>query len=287
MRLIKMTGGLGNQMFIYAMYMNMMRMFPNTRIDLSDMVHYNVHQGYELHRIFDLPEDEFLINQKAKKVLEFIFFKTILERKQNLETLEAYHRRYAWPLIYFKGFYQSERYFKEIEQDVRLAFTFKEELANEQTRDMLRQIDSDEHSVSLHVRRGDYLDNHSWENTGSVCQLPFYRNIIDAVQKRIPQARFYVFSDGMEWVKENLPVENAVFVDWNEGRENWQDMMLMSRCRNNAICNSTFSWWGAWLNPNKEKLVFAPDRWFRKAEMPYIIPEKWIKVPTEWEKTQP
>lgn len=274
-------------MFIYAMYMNMKRMFPNTRIDLSDMVHYNVHQGYELHRIFDLPEDEFLINQKAKKVLEFIFFKTILERKQNLDTLEAFTRSYRWPLIYFKGFYQSERYFKEIEQDVRSAFTFNEELANEQTRDMLRQIDSDEHSVSLHVRRGDYLDNHSWENTGSVCQLPFYRNIIDAVQKRIPQARFYVFSDGMEWVKENLPVENAVFVDWNEGRENWQDMMLMSRCRNNAICNSTFSWWGAWLNPNKEKLVFAPDRWFRKAEMPYIIPEKWIKVPTEWEKTQP
>ena len=286
MRLIKMTGGLGNQMFIYAMYMNMKRLFPNTRLDLSDMMHYNVHQGYELHRIFDLPEDEFLINQKAKKVLEFLFFKTILERKQNLDTLEAFTRSYNWPLIYFKGFYQSERYFKEIGQDVRRAFTFKEELANEQTREMLKQIDSDEHSVSLHVRRGDYLDAHSWKNTGSVCQLPYYRNLTEAVIERIPQARFYVFSDGMEWVKENLPLTNAVFIDWNKGCDNWQDMMLMSRCKNNAICNSTFSWWGAWLNDNREKLVFGPDRWFRNAETPYALPETWIKVPTEWKTTQ-
>lgn len=82
MRLIKMTGGLGNQMFIYAFYMKMKRLFPNTRIDLSDMMHYHVHNGYELHRIFwQLPEDEFCMPQKTKKVIEFLFFKTILERK--------------------------------------------------------------------------------------------------------------------------------------------------------------------------------------------------------------
>ena len=165
-------------MFIYAMYMNMKRAFPDTRIDLSDMVHYDVHNGYELHRIFDLPEDEFLINQKVKKVVEFLFFKTILERKQNLDTLEAYKRKYSWPLIYFKGFYQSERYFKDIEADVRRAFSFKENLLNEKSRQMLRQIDADPYSVSLHVRRGDYLDPHSWTNTGSICQLPYYLHIV-------------------------------------------------------------------------------------------------------------
>lgn len=99
-----MTGGLGNQMFIYAFYMKMKRLFPNTRIDLSDMMHYHVHNGYELHRIFQqLPEDEFCMPQKTKKVIEFLFFKTILERKQDLTTLRAFFKRRLWPLIYFKA----------------------------------------------------------------------------------------------------------------------------------------------------------------------------------------
>lgn len=153
-----MTGGLGNQMFIYAFYMKMKRLFPNTRIDLSDMMHYHVHNGYELHRIFQqLPEDEFCMPQKTKKVIEFLFFKTILERKQDLTTLRAFFKRRLWPLVYFKGFYQDERYFKDIEDEVRGAFAFNTALCNEKTQRMLRQIEADEDAVSLHVRRGDYL----------------------------------------------------------------------------------------------------------------------------------
>lgn len=133
-----MTGGLGNQMFIYAFYMKMKRLFPNTRIDLSDMMHYHVHNGYELHRIFQqLPEDEFCMPQKTKKVIEFLFFKTILERKQDLTTLRAFFKRRLWPLVYFKGFYQDERYFKDIEDEVRGAFAFNTALCNEKTQRML------------------------------------------------------------------------------------------------------------------------------------------------------
>ena len=162
-----MTGGLGNQMFIYAFYMKMKRLFPNTRIDLSDMMHYHVHNGYELHRIFQqLPEDEFCMPQKTKKVIEFLFFKTILERKQDLTTLRAFFKRRLWPLVYFKGFYQDERYFKDIEDEVRGAFAFNTALCNEKTLRMLRQIEADEDAVSLHVRRGDYLQPSVWRNTG-------------------------------------------------------------------------------------------------------------------------
>lgn len=161
-----MTGGLGNQMFIYAFYMQMKRLFPNTRIDLSDMMHYHVHNGYELHRIFQqLPEEEFCMPQKTKKVIEFLFFKTILERKQDLTTLRAFFKRRLWPLIYFKGFYQDERYFKNIEDEVRGAFAFNTALCNEKTQRMLRQIEADEDAVSLHVRRGDYLQPSVWRNT--------------------------------------------------------------------------------------------------------------------------
>ena len=93
MRLIKITGGLGNQMFIYAFYLQMKKRFPDTQLDLSDMVHYKVHHGYEMHRVFNLPKIEFCINQILKKVVEFLFFKTVLERKQN-GSMEAYQKRY-------------------------------------------------------------------------------------------------------------------------------------------------------------------------------------------------
>lgn len=103
MRLIKITGGLGNQMFIYAFYLQMKKRFPNIRIDLTDMMHYNIHNGYEMHRVFGLPRIEFCMNQTSKKIIEFLFFKTILERKQH-DSLRPYTRHYLWPFIYFKGF---------------------------------------------------------------------------------------------------------------------------------------------------------------------------------------
>lgn len=279
MRLIKMTGGLGNQMFIYAFYLSMRKRFADTRIDLSDMQHYHAHNGYELHRIFALPTDEFLINRRLKQAAELLFFKTIIERKQDLRTLHAYTREYRWPFIYFKGFYQSERYFRDVADEVRTLFTFTAP-TNPQTRALAENIRTDRSSVSLHVRRGDYLTAQFRDSMGSVCGLPYYRNLITEVKQRIPAPHFYVFSDDIGWAQENLGLDGEVFVDWNTGQDSWQDMLLMSRCRHNAICNSTFSWWGAWLNAHPDKLVFAPDRWMRQRETPHILPHDWIKVPT-------
>ena len=242
MRLIKVTGGLGNQMFIYAFYLRMKKRFPKVRIDLSDMVHYKVHYGYEMHRVFNLPHTEFCINQPLKKVIEFLFFKKIYERKQDPNSLRAFEKKYFWPLLYFKGFYQSERFFADIKDDVREAFTFDKRNANERSLRLLEQIGSDANAVSLHIRRGDYLLPKHWETTGSICQLPYYQNAIAEMNQRMNHPSYYVFSDDIPWVRENLPLENVVYVDWNKGEDSWQDMMLMSCCRHHIICNSTFSW---------------------------------------------
>ncbi len=277
MRLIKMTGGLGNQMFIYAFYLQMKKHFPNVRIDLSDMIHYHVHHGYEMHRVFNLPQTEFCINQPLKKVLEFLFFKTIIERKQN-GSLKPYTKKFIWPFIYFKGFYQSERYFKEIKDEIRETFSFNLATANLKSQDMIKKIEKDHCPVSLHIRRGDYLKPQHWDSIGCICQLSYYRNAINEMTKRIAHPSWYVFSDDIDWVRENIPLDNATFIDWNKGNESWQDMMLMSRCQHHIICNSTFSWWGAWLNPRKEKIVIVPEKWFNHIETPYIYPKEWIKV---------
>lgn len=138
MRLIKMTGGLGNQMFIYAFYLKMKKLFPHTKIDLSDMMHYHVHHGYEMNRVFALPHTEFCINRTLKKLMEFLLCKVVYERKQKNGSMEAFEKKYAWPLIYFKGFYQSERFFADIEDDVRKTFCFNMELINIRSREMMK-----------------------------------------------------------------------------------------------------------------------------------------------------
>ena len=278
MRLIKVTGGLGNQMFIYAFYLQMKKRFKHTRIDLSDMMHYNVHYGYEMNRVFNLPHTEFCMNQKMKKVLEFLFFKTILERKQK-GRMEPYTQRYIWPLIYFKGFYQTEKYFAEIKDEVRKAFSFDMSSANTRSKEMARQMDETPQAVSLHIRRGDYLLPKHWDAIGQICQLEYYKNALQELEKHVPEPKYYVFSEDLDWVKQNLPLKNAVFIDWNKGEDSWQDMMLMSHCHHHIICNSTFSWWGAWLNPHKDKVVIGPAQWTKYENSNTILPSEWIKVP--------
>lgn len=278
MRLIKMIGGLGNQMFIYAFYLQMRKRFPGTRIDLSDMRHYHAHNGYELDRVFGISDREFCIAKPLKKVLEFLFFKVILERKQNLETMEAFTKSYAYPFLYFKGFYQSERFFKDVEDEVRQAFAFDLNKANVESQTLARQIQENPHAVSLHVRRGDYMEPKFYKRYGTVCSQAYFQRAVEMMLAQVPQAHFYIFSDDVEWVQQNLRLPRATVVSCNRGADSWQDMMLMSLCRHNIICNSTFSWWGAWLNANPEKRVIAPSRWLADVDMPYIIPETWIKV---------
>lgn len=278
MRLIKMIGGLGNQMFIYAFYLQMRKRFPGTRIDLSDMRHYHAHNGYELDRVFGISDREFCIAKPLKKVLEFLFFKVILERKQNLETMEAFTKSYAYPFLYFKGFYQSERFFKDVEDEVRQAFAFDLNKANAESQTLALQIQENPHAVSLHVRRGDYMEPKFYKRYGTVCSQAYFQRAVEMMLAQVPQAHFYIFSDDVEWVQQNLRLPRATVVSCNRGADSWQDMMLMSLCRHNIICNSTFSWWGAWLNANPEKRVIAPSRWLADVDMPYIIPETWIKV---------
>ena len=275
-----MIGGLGNQMFIYAFYLQMRKRFSDTRIDLSDMRHYHAHNGYEVDRVFGISDREFCIAKPLKKVLEFLFFKVILERKQNLETMEAFTKSYAYPFLYFKGFYQSERFFKDVEGEVRQAFAFDLNKANAESQTLARQIQENPHAVSLHVRRGDYMEPKFYKRYGTVCSQAYFQRAVEMMLAQVPQAHFYIFSDDVEWVQQNLRLPRATVVSCNRGADSWQDMMLMSRCKHNIIANSTFSWWGAWLNPNKQKIVIAPNRWFANHDAPNIIPDGWIKVAT-------
>lgn len=276
-----MTGGLGNQMFIYAFYLQMRNRFPDTRIDISDICNKYEHNGFELNDIFELDAQYIHWPAWFKKLAKFLFFKEIDERKVDIATSDIFKKKFLWPFVYYKGFYQSELFFKDVEAEVRQAFRFRMDKANAYSQEMAIRIKSDPHATSFHVRRGDYIKPKFYKRFGSVCRLSYYQNAVEKILEIDPQAHFYLFSDDLKWVKKNLKIPNVTVIHENKGKDSWQDMMLMSLCRYHVIPNSTFSWWGAWLDDRKDKIVIAPQKWFGDCDMPYVIPDSWIKIHTK------
>lgn len=181
--------------------------------------------------------------------------------------------------IYLEGYWQSEKYFSDIEDVIRREFTVKME-PDPMNRQIAESIERSE-AVSVHVRRGDYVLNPSTSVFHGICTLDYYREAIENIASHAQRPHFYFFSDEPEWVKENLnPGYPATFIDHNGPDKACEDMRLMSLCKHHVIANSSFSWWGAWLCRNPEKIVIAPKRWFKKEDMNTrnLIPEKWIRI---------
>ena len=281
MKLMKMTGGLGNQMFIYAFYLQMRKRFSDTSIDISEISNKYEHNGFELNDIFELDAQYIQWPVWFKKTAKFLLFKEIDVRKEDLKTTTIFKRKQSWPFIYYKGFYQSEYCFNEAEDEVRKAFTFNMQKTNAYTQKMAQEIQDNPHAVSFHVRRGDYLKPKFYKRFGSVCQLSYYQKAAKKILDIDPSAHFYIFSDDTEWVKNNLNLPQITIIDGNKGKDSWQDMLLMSLCRYHVISNSTFSWWSAYLDKHKDKVVISPAKWFGDCDMPYIIPDTWIKISTD------
>ena len=133
-------------------------------------------------------------------------------------------------------------------------------------------------SVSLHIRRGDYLLPENRELFGGICTLDYYRRAIDYILDKVKNPFFFIFSNDIVWVKENMNISNSLFITWNSGKDSWQDMFLMSKCKHNIIANSTFSWWGAWLNKNPQKIVISPSRFFNVSNNSDIVPDTWTSI---------
>jgi hypothetical protein len=100
------------------------------------------------------------------------------------------------------------------------------------------------------------------------------------VQELVTSPKFYIFSNDIEWCRANLQLKNVMFIDWNSDKESYKDMLLMSHCKHNIIANSSFSWWGAYLNMNPNKRVVAPSKWFKNSDIndQDVIPNEWIKI---------
>ena len=174
------------------------------------------------------------------------------------------------------GYWQSEKYFKNIKDEIIKSFTPIHDIS-EKAKQYIKEIENS-NSVSLHVRRGDYVDNTMFKGSGlTITEMPYYKDAIEFINSKVENPKFFIFSDDIAWCKENFEfLEDKTFID--DTKSAIDDMVLMSRCEHNIIANSTFSWWGAWLNRNKNKIVIAPKVWYKTNHELHLAPKEWIKL---------
>lgn len=274
--IFRIKGGLGNQMFCYALFVSIKkeRPFSISLIDIEETV--NKHYGLELFKIFHCKG---LWRYKIFCLLHKLhpyFWKQYTNITQDNSL--KYDKKYLTinnSNVYYNGYWQSEKYFNTVSKTIRKHFRFKESILNSSTKEIAKTLKAT-NSVSIHIRRGDYLKEQGWDT----CDIDYYSRAISYLKSKIDNCIFFIFSDDIDWCKEHFNNNDFSFIDWNKGANSWQDMYLMSLCKHNIIANSTFSWWGAWLNNNPDKIVIAPSVWFKDGDIDecHIVPDEWIKI---------
>ncbi len=269
--IINVHGGLGNQMFEYALFLNLRKHHP-FRCFLFDIRYSKcVHEGFELQKLFNIRA---AWRTKVFSGLCRIFSDKIKQMPVYQEKSPFIYEELVFNQkngTYYEGCWQSEKYFAGVEGEIRQVFAFNEKMLNKRTLELSRKIKNEGTYASIHIRRGDYIKEGRY-----LCPVEYYRKAVDMLQEKHLNLHFVVFSDDIEWVRKNMDISNAVYVDWNKAVDSWQDMYLMSICHHNIIANSTFSWWGAWLNNHIDKIVIAPPMWLEEETKNLdIIPNTW------------
>jgi hypothetical protein len=261
------------------------------KLDVSAFTTYDLHHGFELARVFNCSAD-LAQPEDIRKVLGWQAsprFRNLLSR-YHLEVLQSRMLITEpsfnyWEGInevpddcYLNGYWQSEKYFAEAATVIRNDFVFREPLKNQNIE--LASLISRVNAVSVHVRRGDYVSDPRTASTHGVCSLEYYNQAIKNIADRFSKIHLFLFSDDIQWVKENLSLDfPCSYVGHNNGVDSFNDLRLMSMCNHHVIANSSFSWWGAWLNPSVEKVVIAPKHWFvKEIDTKDLIPDNWIII---------
>jgi hypothetical protein len=292
---VKLMGGLGNQMFQYALGRQLATLRQtNLCLDLSsyvDLVPGDTPRHYEMD-IFNIQaslDGSYHPYRGQNSTKPF--------GKQLGAALAALGGKKRQPLVrehgfpfqsqvldapdgsYLIGYWHTEKYFKDIRNQLVKDFSIKKP-PNKANRDMAAKI-AKVPAVSLHVRRGDYITNANANRFHGLAPMDYYNAAVKLMAEKVKDPHFFVFSDDPKWTQENIKIgKHTTYVTHNDANTGYEDMRLMTGCRHHIIANSSFSWWGAWLNPRADKVVIAPERWFADPDTDTrdIYAEGWLKL---------
>jgi len=290
MIVVRLFGGLGNQMFQYAMARSLADRYDvPLKLDVSGFVNYTLRQ-YELGDFNiragiadgnDLDVFRLSANQLSFWTCMKNHIPLLAPRRVFREFSFLYDERVHTinPPVYLDGYWQSERYFAHNSEALRRDFTLRDPLDTDNM-ELLKKIETT-NALSLHVRRGDYMSDQGTNEVHGVCPREYYQTAVEHIAGRVKYPHIFVFSDDSEWAEDNLNLGYPVtFVNVNSKGRGVFDMTLMRNCQHHIIANSSFSWWGAWLNPSVNKIVVAPQAWFNKAshDTSDLIPLAWVRL---------
>lgn len=295
-KIVKVIGGLGNQMFQYALFLRLKHDNPDAqlKLDVHSFRGYNHHHGYQLDHAFGVDAPMASVSEISRLAYPYVHYRLwqvmsrVFPRRSTMcnepadgrflpEALDTQHD------AYYDGYWLDERYFASIAPEVRSAFT--PAAIDPRNTDVIHALDA-ELSISLHVRRGDYVNHPLYSG---ICDIDYYRRAIAEIDRQLTlrnvdttAIHYYIFSNDPEWCRVHiLPLlegRRHTFVDWNTGSASHLDITLMSHCRHHIIANSSFSWWGAWLNPSTDKIVVCPTRWHNDPNSQIDFPADWTRV---------
>jgi hypothetical protein len=287
MIIIKLKGGLGNQLFQYALGksikakidkkikfdLSWYKQFPQRQYKLNNFnAKVDIASFFEMIRIRKFKKKDgrryLLFNLFRKKDAlhikeeEFCFQPDILNIKKN---------------AYLDGNWQNEKYFKDIENIIREEIILKNE--HDDYFNKIKEKTKNSNSISLHVRRGDYTSKKV-QQILKLCSLNYYNKAIKIIKEKIENPTFFIFSDDIEWAKKNLKTNFPTIFVSNNTTKDYEELILMSNCKHHIIANSSFSWWGAWLDNKSNKIVIAPKKWFRDKKMntQELTPKDWLRI---------
>ena len=282
---VRIRGGLGNQLFQYSAARSLAdRLNVNLGLDTRE---YNAGSPFEMGLKHFNIRAEFnpkgLIKHRKNGFSKYILDIALGNHKNvyketNLSFNNLFH---SLPnKTYLKGYWQSEKYFENNQKNI-----FKDlQLIAPQSKKNIKTLEniSKTNSVSLHIRRGDYVTNSAYNMKHGTCSLDYYKRSVDYLSKSLNKNfTIFAFSDDPEWVFKNLKLPMDIqFIEHNSSKKNYEDLRLMSQCNHNIIANSSFSWWGAWLNKSPKRTIISPKKWYADKNIKNIdiIPNNWIKI---------
>ncbi|MEK7594262.1 MAG: alpha-1,2-fucosyltransferase [Patescibacteria group bacterium] len=292
MIIAKLMGGLGNQMFQYAAAVGIAeklgtavaidKSWFDTAVDVDTPRRYEL-DGFALQQAFVNPERLTLVSDRNKTAKTKLYDLTKGRIKPRVLVYKESGHGFDSRVLKLQnntlldGFWQTEKYFAHARNKLLEDFEFTNPPSSK-NQQLLRDI-SGSNAISLHVRRGDYANNANTNAFHGLTGLDYYKAAVAKIAKQVKDPTFFVFSDDPEWCKQNLKIDfPSTYVSHN--KDGIEDMRLMTHCQHHIIANSSFSWWGAWLNPNPDKIVIAPKKWFNDTSMDTkdILPEEWIKL---------
>jgi len=272
MKIIKIQGGLGNQLFQYAYG----RSLELSGIKIVFDISFFAGRKASIDTSRDFKLDNFNLQTKALFV------------NKKLSLLNLLKKCFGKLGFHKERFYQSEKYFKNCAENIRKEFTLAKPLSPASL-EMSQRIMRTPQSISLHIRRGDYVLDNNTNAYHGVCGAEYYTKALDLLRSKVgpkfnqQDAAIFVFcefSEDIAWAKTNIAFPCPVHFVSRPEIPDFEEICLMSLCKHNIVANSSFSWWGAWLNANQGKIVIAPARWFAKKQPAEadIVSSSWLRV---------